>query len=57
MASEYLQKTLERLKEIGCISDYQGSKITNDNNQKITLYSPCHSIVGSQEEYLLDGAV
>lgn len=38
-ASLYLKKTLERLKEIKCILDYQDKEISNDDNQKITLYS------------------
>ncbi len=37
--SSYLERSLKRLKEVGCIFDYKEKKITNDDNQKITIYS------------------
>lgn len=39
-ASVQLEETLKRLKTINCISDFFDKKITNDNNQKIIIYSP-----------------
>lgn len=37
-ANRYLERTLNRLKDINCLRDYEPKKLTTDDDLKITLY-------------------